>query len=219
MSGAALLLLADSQLLFRPEQLPQLVQRFASRPAGSVTAAYIGAANGHQPEFFALACSALETLLGTAVPCHCIRSVQDLPPQPVEVLVLAGGSVQAGWEFLRQPAVHDWLQRCHAQTGAVIIGVSAGAIHLASGYDPEMSPPQPQTCLGWAPLFVAAHEERDGWPSQRIWQAGDLALDFCGLLLGGGVWIEQGVQLPVGKGMVCVRRQTDSRRPNNPAGN
>ena len=67
--------------------------------------------------------------------------------------------------------------------------------------------PQAQTCLGWAPVFVAAHEEKAGWPSQAIWQAGDVAVDFCGLPLGGGCWIEQGRTMPVGKGVVSVRRQ------------
>lgn len=206
--SAALLLLADSQLLFRPDQLPQLVQRFAGRNSGNeITTAYIGAANGNQPEFFELACSALETLFGKTLPCHFIRTAQDLLPQPVDVLILAGGSVRAGWEFLQQPRIKHWLEACYRQADAVIIGVSAGAIHLGGGCDPEMPLPQAQTCLGWAPVFVAAHEEKAGWPSQAIWQAGDVAVDFCGLPLGGGCWIERGRTMPVGKGVVSVRRQ------------
>ncbi|HVK99562.1 MAG TPA: hypothetical protein VM553_07120 [Dongiaceae bacterium] len=205
---SALLLLADSQLLFRPAQLPQLLQR--ARPR---SAAYIGAANGHQPEFFELAQAALATLYGTLygqpVPCHFIRNQHELPAQPSDLVIMAGGSVTAGWEFLQQPWLQRWLNACRAEADAVFIGVSAGAIHLASGCDPERPSPRAQTYLGWAPLFIAAHEETQQWPSRQCWQTARQAPDstgqdftrlaFAGLPMGAGLWWEAGIGQSMGK--------------------
>ena len=232
---SALLLLADSQLLFRPEQLPQLlrycnrrvsngaghaVEKSAAEEAfrvqGSATnkplsAAYIGAANNNQPEFFDFARSALATLFGRPVPCHFIRSESDIPPAPCSLVILAGGSVETGWAFLQRPAVRDWLEACRTDAGAVFIGVSAGAIHLASGCDPEQPSPRAQTCLGWAPLFVAVHEEGENWPSLQVWRDAAATPDFSGmpfvgLPMGGGLWVENDAQEVVGKSALQLSR-------------
>jgi cyanophycinase len=204
---SALLLLADSQLLFRPDQLPQLLrhctgqERSTSQP---LSAAYIGAANGNRPEFFDLACSALATLFGQPVPCHFIQSESDIPPKPCALVILAGGSVETGWAFLQQQPVRDWLEACRSEADAVFIGVSAGAIHLASGCDPEQPSPCAQTYLGWAPLFVAVHEEGENWPTLQVWREAASSqafssLPFAGLPMGGGLWVENDNGKTVGK--------------------
>ena len=192
---AALLLLADSQLLFRPQRLPQLARHFVG---DMPNAAYIGASNGHQPEFHQLACAALETLFGQPLPCAFIRSAADIPAQPVNLLILAGGSVQWGWEFLLQPPILAWVNRILQDSSAVVIGVSAGAIHLARGCDPEQPQPVAQTYLDCFPHFIAVHEEQQGWPSRHIWQAGGCAGEFIPIPLGGGLWIQGRERVPVG---------------------
>ena len=189
---AALLLLADSQLLFRPERLPQVAKHFAGRV---VQAAYVGASNGNQPAFYELACAALETLLGQPVPCTFVRTAGDLPEQPVNLLVLAGGSVSLGWAFLQQPALRSWLDGILNDPQALAIGVSAGAIHLARGCDPEQcDPEQPgplaQSYLDAFPHFIAVHEEQQHWPSRQVWQAGGCAGEFVAIPLGGGLWCQ-----------------------------
>lgn len=188
---SALLLLADSQLLFRPQLSPQVQQFFAARPPGVVLrAAYIGASNGHQAEFFQLACAGLEALLARPLTCEFIRTEHDIPALPVDLVLLAGGSVSTGWEFLQRPALRQWLEQCRLRPGTLIIGVSAGAIQLARGCDPEQPAPQGQTFLDWLPLFIAVHEEAQGWPSRQIWQRDAPQLDFAGIPFGGGLWCE-----------------------------
>lgn len=200
---AALLLLADSQCLFRPAQLMPLRRHLDNHAAGRrLTAAYLGAANGHQRDFFDLACAALEGWSNAGVTCHWVRSEQTLPPHPVDLTILAGGRVRAGWDFLSRPPVRQWLENQYRREASVILGVSAGAIHLASGCDPEEPAPVAQTCLGWAPFFVAAHEEARQWPSRACWRASHSRLRFCGLPFGGGLWVGPDGETPVGTGVV-----------------
>lgn len=184
---AALLLLADSQLLFRPQQLPQVAQQFAGR---SVQAAYVGAANGHQREFFELACAALQTLFGQPVPCAFVRTSEEIPAQPVNLLLLAGGNVSLGWEFLRQPALRAWVSGVLENPAALVIGVSAGAIHLGRGCDPDSGHPVAQAYLDAFPHFIAVHEEQQGWPSRQVWQAGGAQGEYVPIALGGGLWVQ-----------------------------
>ena len=196
MSGeAALLLLADSQLLFRPEQLPWIAEHFAGRYP---RAAYIGAANGNRPAYFDLACAGLDALVGQSVPAIFIRDESDLPAFPVDILILAGGSVVAGWQFLQREPVKAWLETMRTQPGGLVIGVSAGAIHMARGCDPESPVPSAQAYLDWFPHFIAVHEEDRGWPSQQVWQNGGNAGEFFGIPLGGGLWVVRRQSTPVG---------------------
>lgn len=192
---AALLLLADSRLLFQPDALPQVRRQLAGR---TLQAAYIGAANGHQPEFYELACAGLEALLGGPVPCAFVRSAGDIPAAPVNLLLLAGGSVSAGWAFLQQPEMEAWVRDVLHDPQAVVIGISAGAIHLARGCDPALPVPQARIFLDGLPHFIAVHEEHQGWPSRQVWQAGGAAGEFIPLPLGGGLWYCQGERRPVG---------------------
>lgn len=192
---AALLLLADSQLLFRPQALSPLIQHFAGR---SPRAAYVGAANGHQPEFYELACAALEALFGRPVPCAFVRGAMDISRQPVDLLILAGGSVSRGWEFLQQPDVQLWVNNILAQEPAAAIGVSAGAIHLGRGCDPEQPSPVAQSYLDAFPHFIAVHEEQQAWPSRAVWRADGSAGEFIPIPFGGGLWVQNGKRTTLG---------------------
>ena len=194
---AALLLLADSQLLFRPASLPMVREHFGQRV---VRAAYVGASNEHQPEFYQLACAALESLLGRVIPCTFIRSPADIDESLPDLLILAGGNVSLGWAFLQQPAVATWLARIQQNPAALVIGVSAGAIQLARGCDPDRDNPVAQSFLDWFPHFVAVHEEQQQWPSRKVWQAGGQQGDFVALPFGGGLWIKGNHYQSVGVG-------------------
>ena len=184
----ALLMLADSQLLFRPDVMPWVAEHFAGRYP---RAAYIGAANANRPAYFELACAGLESLVGQSVPTVFIREERDIPAYPADILVLAGGSVTAGWQFLRQESVRAWLDSVWRQPGSLAIGVSAGAIHLARGCDPEVPEPQAQPYLGWLPHFLAVHEEQQQWPSRLHWQNGGRDGDFIGVHMGAGLWFDR----------------------------
>lgn len=196
----ALLLLADSQLLFRAASAPALHSRIRNRFNAPVDAAYIGAANGNDPSFYDFACQAINTLLGRKCNTRFICHEKELPAEPSPLVVLAGGSVSKGWEFLSQPAVANWLQRSHQLQGSLMIGVSAGAIHLARGIDPEQPHQGSQPYLHWLPLDVAVHEEQQGWPSLVEQPA-------LGIPMGGGLWVERkpGHQQMMNVGNPCFR--------------
>ncbi|MAR90007.1 MAG: hypothetical protein SV765_10950 [Pseudomonadota bacterium] len=185
MSGD-LLLLADSQLLLRGDSasaLRQCVRRWCRRAGSSAySAAYFGQANGNDPAFAELAQAGLAGLLDAPVQVHWVRDEQQLPAEPCALVLLAGGDVAAGWQFLGRPRVRHWLTRCHARADSLMIGISAGAIHLGRGVNPGRPELGCQTYLGWLPEPVAVHEEEAGWPSLR--PAGGLAI-----VLGGGVWV------------------------------
>ena len=95
----ALLLLADSQLLFRGDAAPQLQQWISARFPRGLEAAYLGAANGDDPVFFELACAGINRLLRRPsqrpCPTHWVRDPNALPP-PCALVLLAGGSVAQG---------------------------------------------------------------------------------------------------------------------------
>lgn len=202
----ALLLLADSQLLFRAASAPALHSRIRNRFDAPVDAAYIGAANGNDASFYDFACQAIDTLLGRKCNTRFICHERELPAEPSPLVVLAGGSVARGWEFIGKPAVVDWLQRCHQLPGSLIIGVSAGAIHLARGVDPEHPQAGSRHYLNWLPLDVAVHEERQGWPSL-------VAQPALAIPMGGGVWLERGMgeQQLLNVGNPCFRVSSSAR--------
>lgn len=183
----ALLLLADSQLLFRAASAPALHSRIRNRFDAPVEAAYLGAANGNDPSFYDFACQAINTLLGRKCNTRFICQEKELPSEASPLVVLAGGSVSQGWDFIGRPAVVEWLQRCHQLQDSLMIGVSAGAIHMARGVDPEQPEQGSQHYLNWLPLDVAVHEEQQGWPSLVNKQA-------LGIPMGGGVWVEPEMQ-------------------------
>jgi len=198
----ALLLLADSQLLFRAASAPALHSRIRNRFDAPVEAAYIGAANGNDPSFYDFACQAIDTLLGRKCNTRFICHEKELPLEPSPLVVLAGGSVSQGWDFIGTPAVVEWLQRCRSLPGGLIIGVSAGAIHMARGIDPEQPASGARHYLNWLPMDVAVHEEYQGWPSL-------LNKPALGIPMGGGVWVEPAME---SVGTQCFLLREDGQR-------
>lgn len=176
-------MLADSQLLFREQSAPQLHRLIHQRFPAAVEAAYIGAANGNDVAFYELACQAMDTVTGCKNNTRFVADVADLPQDPCPLIMLAGGSVALGWDFISEPSVRGWLQRCQRLPNSLIIGVSAGAIHMAGGLDPEQPEQGRKTFLDWLPFDVAVHEERQDWPSL-------IRPPALGIPMAGGVWVE-----------------------------
>jgi cyanophycinase len=95
-----LYLLADSQLFFWKSARDSLAQRIRQDLDNSnPKAAYIGASNGDQPEFYSLFVAAMEV---TGV-----SNCRMVPSQPsredilfiedADLILLAGGDVEKGW--------------------------------------------------------------------------------------------------------------------------
>lgn len=162
---APLFLLADSQLLFAPEVARRIA---AAAPVEAPRAAYLGASNGDLPEFYTLFLAAMEPLgsgaraaVGARPSADALRFLEG-----AEVVVLAGGDVERGWRAFEHGGVRERVAERRA-AGAVLVGVSAGAVQLGAAGWPEGAPAGAFDCWGFAPFVVDAHAEASEWAALR----------------------------------------------------
>ena len=155
--SAHLFLLADSAPLFDDHFVARLGN------CSGMPGIYIGASNGDQPEYFEIA-EAFFQRLGANSSLHLhARTEADLADAgQASVIILAGGDVGRGWRYLNKPLIRDWLES-QRRSGSVLLGISAGAIHLGQGLDNRGTL---RPYLNWVKDGIAAHEEASGWPSR-----------------------------------------------------
>jgi cyanophycinase len=167
-SPKPLYLLADSRLLFCKENDRLLVQSALEHlQGGPACAAYIGASNGDRGEFFEIFAAAMD---GAGVTeRHMIRSAFAAGDRAIleraQVIVLAGGDVEVGWTVFEKTGMKDIIRQRYAD-GAVLIGVSAGAIQLgryAAIATPESNGTQLLDMFNFVPLVVDVHDEPREW--------------------------------------------------------
>ena len=165
-----LFLLSDSQLLFWVDRGERFLSRVTRLAGDEPRAAYLGASNGDQPEYYDLFTGAMETA-GIAR-CRMIPSdpsdADRAFVEAADVILLAGGSVERGWRAFQESGMRETLvQRYYA--GAVLIGVSAGAVQLGVfGFpDDDERPEAAFSTLGLVPFAVSAHDEDRDWESLR----------------------------------------------------
>lgn len=164
-------LLADSQLLFHRQDGELFLERVRrlfqnERPK----AAYIGASNGDLPEFYELFRSAMESIG--------VTDTRMIPTEPAaadfewldqaDLILLAGGDVRQGWRVMRRNGIYSKIIEGY-YTGAVLMGVSAGAVQLGlHGFTETEDGLQLFGTFKLVPLLVDVHAEPD-WP--RLHQA------------------------------------------------
>jgi hypothetical protein len=185
-------LFADSQLLFWRDETGA---RFMDRARALIDAdelgrpprgAYLGASNGDVPEFFDLFHAAMAELG--------IQECRHVPAEPspedleflddADLILLAGGDVWLGWTAFEKTGIKDKLMARY-YAGAVLIGISAGAIQLGlKGWDEEDG--TVFDCLRLVPFVVDAHDE-PSWSGlvRALPKAGEHARGF-GIPSGGG---------------------------------
>ena len=158
-----LYLLADSQLLFWKEAEHGIVDRLrADMDSSSPKAAYLGASNGDNPEFYALFTAAMETAGLTdcrMIPSQLSKEDQDFL-NASDLILLAGGDVEQGWNIFEKNGVKEIIGRKRYE-GAVLIGVSAGAAQLGIGALIGSSTMKTLETFRFAPFYVGAHEEQE----------------------------------------------------------
>ena len=139
------------------------------------TAAYVGASNGDLVEYFDMFTMAVEGLKLSYISCVHVKaselgSVVDSKRviKDAALIVLAGGDVHLGWRSMQACGL-DVAVRDASALGAVIVGISAGAIHMgAYGYTGEEDKyVEPFATLALVPLIFGAHEEQDAWLTLR----------------------------------------------------
>ncbi len=183
-------LLADSQLLFwRDEQGRRFLDRVREliETAGP-KAAYLGASNGDAPEFYELFVGSMTETGIRASDCRHIPAeptAEDLAfLDEADLILLAGGDVRRGWEAFQKAGLKDRIAKRY-YAGAVLLGVSAGAVQLGlKGWDPETSALFDTFCL--VPFLIDAHDE-PSWSGllRAVPRAGEHARGL-GIPTGGG---------------------------------
>lgn len=214
-SGAPVYLLADSQLLFSsPGGRPLLAAAVDAMESAEARAAYVGAANGDQPEFYSIFEGAME-MIGVRDRRMILSgySAQDRAYlRSADLIVLAGGDVGSGLHVLRETGMDDDLDERHRE-GAVLVGVSAGAVHLgAMGWlGDEPAEGELAGMLGIIPYSVDAHDEANGWRRLRQLVVRSLPGSVgIGVPAGGGIIHHPGGTVePAGRGAVELRMEDD----------
>ncbi len=187
-----LLLLADSQPLFWAHRGELFLERLRERiESEHPRAAYLGASNGDDPDYYALFVGAMS---GVG-----ITRCRHVPAAPTEddlrfleeadLVLLSGGDVARGWKAFVETGVRDLLLRRYFE-GAVLVGVSAGAVQLGLVGWPADEPTREAAfpTLGLVPYVVAAHDEEDDWQALRGYLAArEGAVRGLGIPRGGGL--------------------------------
>ena len=207
-----LYLLADSQLFFWKSDGDSLSDRIrADLDSANPKAAYIGASNGDQPEFYSLFQAAMESMG--------ISNCRLVPSQPsredtafledADLIVLAGGDVERGWQVFEQNGLKELLPRLRYD-GAVLMGVSAGAIQLGLGHLTNAAQPKPLDMFRFAPFYVGAHdEENDWWDLRALVNLSQADTRAIGIPAGGGaVYLSDGTLEPIRKHLAELTKES-----------
>jgi len=154
-----IVLLADSQFLFWRKNDRLVLERvLKERPK----AAYIGASNGDNPDFYAIFVAAME---GFGIfDCRMIPSAiseADLSfLNDADIILLAGGDVELGWRTFVSNGLNNHIVRRYFE-GATLIGISAGAVQLGlCGLAADGSLIE---TFKLVPFVIGAHEESNKW--------------------------------------------------------
>lgn len=206
-----LYLLADSQLLFVKSGGDSLAERIrADLDSGKPSAAYIGASNGDQTEFYDLFVAAMESME--------IADCRMVPSQPARedisflenagLIVLSGGDVERGWHVFEQNGLKDVLPKKRFD-GAILIGVSAGAVQLGLGCLSNAAQPKQLDMFRFAPFYVGAHDEGNDWFDLRaLVNLAQSDARAIGLPAGGGaVYYSDGTLEPLRKPLIEIVKE------------
>jgi cyanophycinase-like exopeptidase len=162
-----LYLLADSQLLFwQGPSGPFLSGILEASAISAPRIAYIGASNGDSAEAHSIFAAAVSEL--KSVSAHHVRASYSAEDrqflETADLVVLAGGDVEVGWNAFTQTGLHEQIKNLYLG-GAVIIGVSAGAVqcgtHATLSAEPSAS--RLIETFGFVPYIVDVHDEKQHW--------------------------------------------------------
>ncbi|HEX3155442.1 MAG TPA: Type 1 glutamine amidotransferase-like domain-containing protein, partial [Candidatus Angelobacter sp.] len=206
-----LYLLADSQLFFWKSESNSLADRVrADLDSTNPKAAYIGASNGDQPEFYSLFQAAMEGIG--------ISNCRAVPSQPsredvsfiesADLILLSGGDTERGWRTFEQNGLKELVPRKRFD-GAILIGVSAGAVQLGLGCLSNSAQPRQIDMFRFAPFYVGAHdEENDWWDLRALVNLSQSDARGIGLPAGGGaVYYVDGTLEPLRKPLIEIVKE------------
>jgi len=161
-------LFADSQLLFYQEDGEPFLQRIRrDLDKDEIKAAYNGASNDDNPDFFSIFEAAMENI-GVS-DCRMVYKEYGEEDatylQEADIVLLAGGDVAKGWQAINAGGMRqDLIHRYYG--GAVLIGISAGAVQLGlKGWKQEAVTETNDLfdCFQLIPFVLDAHDEANNW--------------------------------------------------------
>jgi cyanophycinase-like exopeptidase len=164
-----LYLLADSQLLFWKRQDRLLLEAALDGLARDtpLSAAYIGASNGDRPEYYGIFEAAMDAIGITdrRMIDSSFRTYDRAFLERAQLIVLAGGDVSLGWNTFEKTGMKDVILARYAH-GAVLVGISAGAVQLGRYgivETPESSTTELLDLFKLVPVVIDTHDERAEW--------------------------------------------------------
>jgi cyanophycinase-like exopeptidase len=189
-----LYLLADSQLLFSTRRGRPLLESALDGlpPATRLSAAYIGASNGDRQEFYEIFEAAMDAIgLTDRRMVHSSFGPADRAfLGHAQLIVLAGGDVRLGWRTFEKTGMGDAILARYAQ-GAVLVGISAGAVQLGRCgmvESPKSQTPELLDVFKLVPMIIDAHDEPAGWARlSRTIESLKGAANGVGIPSGGGI--------------------------------
>lgn len=212
MSVKPLFLLADSQLLFRRGDKNSLSARLRAELPDSPKVAYVGASNHDQPEFYDLFRAAME--LAGVRDCHMASSQLTQQDRAfldeASLILLGGGDPELGWRVFEQNGLKELLLK-KRYDGAVLAGVSAGAVQLGRGALSNAAQPAVLEMFGFAPFYVAAHdEEQDWWDLRALVTMSTSEARGIGIPFGGGaIYFPDGALEPIQRPLIELVKEDD----------
>src|SRR5579863_4255784 len=206
-------LLADSQLLFWKDGNRLFLEQIREQlDSADPKAAYIGASNGDNPDFYTLFQAAMDGIQ--------VRSCRMIPAKPGEedrdflaganLVLLAGGNVEQGWQTFEENGIKDLIPQ-KRYDGAVLVGISAGAVQLGLGTLLESATMKQLSLFRFAPFYVGAHdEESDWWNLRALVNLAGNGSRGIGIPAGGGmIFSPDGSLEPIRKALVEFSRADD----------
>lgn len=188
-----LYLLADSQLLFWRRNGRLLLESAIAELDGdtSISAAYIGASNGDHPEHYGIFEAAMDAvgITDRRMITSSFGREDRTFLRHAQLIVLAGGDVRVGWSIFQSTGMKDAIVDRHAR-GAVLVGISAGAVQLGRYGIVEPSESSANGLLDvfdLVPMVIDVHDEQGDWTRLRHAVCGlEGAVTGLGIPSGGG---------------------------------
>ncbi len=204
-------LFADSQLLFWQEGgRPFLARIREGIDAARPKAAYVGASNGDQPEFYDLFRGAMQAIEVTD--CRMIAASPSEDDraffEEADLVLLSGGDVRRGWRaFKKSGLTRKLIERYYG--GAVVMGVSAGAVQLGlyGWHEDDEGGLDVFECWKLVPALVDVHQEPEWTRLEMCLARAGSEVMGLGIPSGGGAVVHQDLTVePVRRSLVEYTR-------------
>lgn len=184
-------LCADSQLLFWKENDHLFLNSLKSLiESKTPKAAYLGASNGHNADFYHLFQAAMESIEIH----HCRMIFSGSSPEDAaflneaDIILLAGGEIERGWNEFALNGLKELVLKRYYE-GAILVGISAGAVQLGLHGWTENEPTNHLfDTFQLVPFVVSVHEEEQEWPKlKEALQLAGPCVQGIGIAAGGGL--------------------------------